>query len=297
MAKYSTYEVKGEKESFESLISNISPTDTPFSAITSEKTIKNKTHQWQEDSIAAVVSDPKVEGWTAADTTKTPTVLRSNITQIFGKDGMVTDSNDAQDKYGRAEELNYQKTLDVMAVKRDIEYAYVGTGQTQVVGDASTAREMDGMQAQIDVGNVDSVAAVLTEERVQALAGIVYAEGGEINCLMANPVHANVIAGFSGKATATNPTNQIDNLSTKTNGWVETYVTQLGQVLSVKYNRFMKADEILLLDTAKIKRLNFRALRTVDLAKTGSSSHYMVEAECSLMNMNQKAHGLITGIT
>lgn len=297
MAKFSTYEVKGEKESFENLISNISPTDTKFTSLTAAKSVSNKTHQWQEDSIAAVKDNAKVEGWDAADTTKTPTVLRSNITQIFGDDGKITDSNDAQSKYGRARETNYQKTLSVMAVKRDIENAYVGTGQTQVTGDAATARKMDGMQAQIDAGNVTDVSGVLTEAAVQTAAEQVYNEGGDLDVMLANPKHAGVISGFAGKAAAVSPTNEIMNSSTKVNGYVETYVTQLGQSLSIHYDRFLRSSDLMLLDTSKIKRLDFRAMRTVDLAKTGSSTHYMVEYEGSLMNLNQKAHALLTNLS
>lgn len=300
MAKYTTYEVKGEKESFEDSISNISPTDVLFTRATGEKTVSNKTHQWQEDSLDTVAANAQVEGFDAVSDVKTPTVLRSNVSQIFAKTGAVTRSNDAQSKYGRAYETNYQKAKSVEALKRDIEHAYVGTAQTQVAGDAATARQMDSIQAQIAAGNtIDAAAAALDETMVRDAFELVFNAGGNAACLMVDPSKADIVASFTGKASIVNQIageNKIDNSSTSVNGFVDGYTSQLGQAVRIEYNRFMKVTDALVLDTARIKRLAFRATKTTDLAVVGDSTPYMVVYEGSLMNENQSASALITNL-
>ena len=140
----------------------------------------------------------------------------------------------------------------------------------------------------------------MTEAAINTGAQAVFAAGGEIDTLMVHPTFAAIISGFTGKPTTVSSLegrNNIDNSSTKVNGYVEGYVTQLGQALMVEYNRFIRSTDGLLLDSGKIKRLTFRPTRTVDLAKVGSSTPYMCEYEGSLMNLNQSAHYWLSGIT
>jgi hypothetical protein len=86
MAVYTTYEQVGKKEDVSDIISNISPTKTPFqSAIGSDK-VDNTLFQWQEDSLRSVQDNAKAEGADAADIVVVPTVMRNNQTQILTRD-------------------------------------------------------------------------------------------------------------------------------------------------------------------------------------------------------------------
>jgi tetrahydromethanopterin S-methyltransferase subunit B len=52
MANFTAYDQVGKKEDIADLITNISPTKTPFTAMTGSEGIHNIVHQWQEDALA-----------------------------------------------------------------------------------------------------------------------------------------------------------------------------------------------------------------------------------------------------
>lgn len=59
------------------VISNISPTDTPFVSNIDRITAKARTHEWLTDSLAAATSNKQIEGDDATYTTAV-TVTRLN---------------------------------------------------------------------------------------------------------------------------------------------------------------------------------------------------------------------------
>lgn len=51
MATYTTYDQVGKAEDVSDIISNISPTKTPFSSGLKSEKISARTFDWQEDSL------------------------------------------------------------------------------------------------------------------------------------------------------------------------------------------------------------------------------------------------------
>ena len=85
-------------------ITNITPTDTPFqSSIRTEK-VHARTFSFQEDTLAAAADNKLVEGATLSESTRNPTTLLSNVTQILSKTFEVSSTADAISTYGRAKE-------------------------------------------------------------------------------------------------------------------------------------------------------------------------------------------------
>ena len=65
---------------------------------------------------------------------------------------------DAVATYGRAKETAYQLARALKAIKRDLEFAYVGASNAQVAGNntsGGTAREMDSADQLIDSATTD----------------------------------------------------------------------------------------------------------------------------------------------
>jgi hypothetical protein len=142
MATYTTYDTVGIKEDVSDIISRITPTKTPFQTMIGSGKTRNRQFQWMEDSLRAVQANAKVEGFTAADATLTPPVLRSNYTQIMEKTIKVSATEDAIDQYGRAKETAYQLSKAGEELKRDKENAYVGLLQVATAGDSSTTARL-----------------------------------------------------------------------------------------------------------------------------------------------------------
>ncbi len=51
MALYSTYDQTGKKEDVSDIISDITPTDTPFFSMIRSEKVSARTFEWLEDSL------------------------------------------------------------------------------------------------------------------------------------------------------------------------------------------------------------------------------------------------------
>ena len=294
MATWQTYDEVGIKEDVSDVITNISPTKTPFqSSLKSEKLIQ-KRHDWQEDALDAVTDNAAVEGADASSASLVATTLRSNYTQILTKTIQVSGSADASVAHGRAKESAYQMSKKMEEIKRDLENVLVGFNRNYTVGDDSTARKMASAFFMIDSGNVVAGGtAALTETMVLSGLEQLYAVGGEADMLMTKPSDASIVAGF---ATATGRTRQFVDNERRVTNVVTIYDSPWGTINHVM-NRFQLTTAALLFDPKYWKLLVFRNWFREVLAKTGDSTKQMIVGEFSLKHANFKASASITGIT
>lgn len=298
---FKTYDQVGKKEDISDVISNISPTATPFQSAIGSESINNTIYQWQEDDLAAVAANAAVEGADGSDADLTPTVMRSNTTQIFTKTIRVSATADAISTYGRAKETAYQLSKKSAELKREMEYALVGVAQNAVAGSSTVARKFgnvwgtdSGSSAIINSAVIvnNTVAAALTETMHLQVNQKLYEAGGEASMFMIKPADSLIVAGFaaaSGRsrdfATGTKLVNVVDVL-----------VTPFG-TQKVLLNRFIKADSALVFDPANWKKTVLRPFTRTLLAKTGDSDRHFVVGEFGLKHTNYKASGAITGLT
>lgn len=296
MATYQTYQQIGLAEDVSDVISNISPTKVPFqSSIGSEKT-SAKLFEWQEDSLAAVATNAQVEGFTASDATLTPTVMRSNVTQILEKTIKVSATADIVKTYGRAKETAYQLAKAGEEIRRDLEHAMVGVDQAAVTGDSTTARQMASAFAQIDAGNVldnGAVPRALSESLILTMHQTLYDEGADPSMLMIKPADSLITANFAAVADARS--RDIRNEKKVVNA-VDIYVSPFGE-LRIVINRFIEATRALMFDPAMWSKVVLRPYTRTMLAKTGDNEMHMIVTEQSLKHKNYKASGEIADLS
>jgi len=120
MAVYSSYDQIGIMEDVSSIVTTISPSDTPFSALIKSEKVHNRLFEWQEDTLRAGQANAKVEGAAFAAGTQTPTVMRSNVTQILNTTFEVSATADAIKTHGRAAETAYQLSKVLKEIKKDL---------------------------------------------------------------------------------------------------------------------------------------------------------------------------------
>jgi len=310
MATYTTYNQIGIKEDISDIISNISPTTTPFLSSIGKESVKNTLFQWQEDSLSATAENAEVEGFTATDLTLTPTVMRSNYTQIQSKTIKISATADAIDAYGRAQETAYQLSKKAAEFKRDIEFNLVGdrstNGNDAAAGSSSTARLTANIHGD-DAGSnavINSAvqeaggSAALSEQMILNLGDKLYDEGSEVSILMIKPADSTVIAGFTRSAVGSGNARQehfVNGGRTLMNV-VDVYISPYGEQ-RVVMNRFMKTDVAFMYDPANWKICELRPMTRELLAKTGDADMHMMVTEYGLKHANYKASGLITAIT
>lgn len=298
---FKTYDQVGKKEDISDVISNISPTATPFQSVIGSETVNNTLYQWQEDELAAVAANAAVEGADGSDADLSPTVMRSNTTQIFAKTIKVSATADVVSTYGRAKETAYQLSKKSAELKREMEYALVGVAQNAVAGSTSVARKFGNVWGNDSAGTAiinsavitnNSTAAALTEAMILATNQKLYEAGGDASYLMIKPADSLIVAGF---AAAAGRTRDFDT-GTKVVNVVDIYVSPFG-TQKVVLNRFMKADAALLFDPANWKKAVLRPFSRTLLAKTGDADRHFIVGEFGLKHTNYKASGAITGLT
>lgn len=299
---FKTYDQVGKKEDVSDVISNITPTETPFQSLVGQDTVNNTLYQWQEDSLDAVSDNAQVEGADATDEEMSPTVMRSNVTQIFSKTIKVSGTSDAVSTYGRAKETAYQMGKKSAELKRQVEYALIGKAQDASVGTSATARRFGNVWGKDAAGNQmidaavtvnNATAAALTENMVLTVNQKLYEQGGSAKYLMIKPADSLIVAGF---AAAAGRYRELMADTTKLVNVVDLYVSPFGEQ-KVILNRFMKADSALLFDPANWKRSFLRPFTRTLLAKTGDADRHFLVGEFGLKHVNYKASGAITGLT
>ncbi|MES1994443.1 MAG: DUF5309 family protein [Pseudomonadota bacterium] len=302
-----SYDQIGRKEDISNIISNITPTKTPFQSMIGSESIHNIVHSWQEDALAAVAANAAVEGADAPTAVHTATVLRTGTTQIFTKTAKVSGTTEAVDTYGRDRELAYQLSLKGAELKRDHEYAMVGVSQAQITGSVSVARQFASYLAQLDgtaVYTVNSTsgalntaltsqtAAALREDIITLVSQTLYTNGSDPDCLMVKPADSLVLSGFQ----ASGRTRFVDNGTRNITNVVDVYTSPFG-TLKVYMNRFQLASSALIFEASMWKKLVLRNWARKTLAVTGDSTNIQLVGEFGLKHKNQAASGGVINLT
>lgn len=303
MPGYSSYDTVGAKEDVSDVISNITPTKTPFQSMIGSEKVHNTLFEWQEDELRDAAANAKVEGFDATAVDRDPTWKRQNYTQILSDTFQVTGTNDAIAYYGRVKESAYQAAKVMSQLKRDFEYALVGVHTAAAAGDSSTARYFANYAKQLAATTAAAAGSpaqwiktggtttVVSEANVLDVQEYLYDEGADANTLMVTPVNSRSISDWV-KASGEVRTRDIGNGRTLVNV-IDVYVSPFGK-LNVVMNRFLKAGNTLIFDPAMWVKCTLRPWFRETLAKTGDNMKMMVVGEFSLKHKNWKASGLIT---
>ena len=290
-----TYETIGIKEDISDVIGLISPFDTPCYSQFKTTGAKQTVVQWQEDALRDPAANASVEGAETTVAVSGLTTMITNYPQIFEESARVTGTIESVELYGRADEMDYQVMKKAREVRRDIEYAFVGSQQTAVAGDASTARQLAGVQAQIAASTTDDNATVLRafdEATLLSVHQACYEAGGDPNQLMVTPSHSIIVANFAYASGRNRELAQESRLVNK----VDLYVSPFGE-LSVVTNKWLNSEDALLLEVDRWFIPVLRPMSSTPLAKTGDNEKRLILCELSLGHENRECSGRITDLT
>lgn len=294
-----TYVQKGQHKELSDIVENIAPVDTPFQSMIGKSKSGNTLFNWTEEDLASVGDNALIEGADAPAATDNILVERQNYTQIFAKTVSLSGSSQANSLAGDVQTMAHQVALRAKEIKRDVENAYVGTGQAAAAGTSAAARKTAGYQAQVDADNViDKAGAAVTEADIQEVLVRLYEAGATPDVIMCHPrlrvAVTNVLTDKSGR---------IRDLadSTKLVNSISVYTSDVGEV-ELHNNRFVKFDttagtgDILIFDSSMWEEVVLRPYKVEELAKTGDSDKKMLVVEKGLKNRAFNSAGLITGV-
>ncbi len=320
-----TFAMVGIREDLSDVITMTDPTEVPFYSGIKKGSCKNRTPEWQIDTLAA--PDPNnynIEGddVTADDGTQPARI--KNIVQLFDKAVTVSSTAQAVETAGRENELAYQLVKRGKEMKRDMEARFTGNFAS-VLGAAGTAGQSAGAEAYLTT-NVDRgatganggysagiIAAATdgtTRPATEALLKTVIAKawnaGGNPSTIMVGGLMKQKFSGFLGIATQYRENNGVQ--AAVIIAAADVYRSDFG-LHSIVPNRFCSRGtgrtpgdiqnnrSALILDMESWMLAYLQPMKTVELAKTGHSDKKLMFAECTLECMDEKKNGILADIT
>jgi len=304
---FDTYDAVGIREDLQDVIYSISPTDTPFMSSAGREAVRNTLHEWQTDSLAAAsTSNAVIEGDEATLDASSATSRLSNTTQIMDKTVVITGTQEAVDKAGRASELAYQIAKKSKELKRDME-ATLLANQAEVAGNSSTARKFGSINSWIASNDVfasdgasggagntartDGTARALTEADLKTVIKNVWNAGGNPSVVMVGPFNKQKISGFTGGSTRFDASED-KTLYTS----IDVYSSDFGD-LEVVPNRFSRDRDAHVLDMDYWSIGFLRDFTMHEIAKTGDSEKRQMLVEFTLISRNEAASGGVYDLT
>lgn len=303
---FNTYEAIGNREDLSDAIYRIDPTDCPFMTGIEKVKASAVNHEWQTQALAAVnTSNAVLEGDDAVTDAATPTVRLGNIAQISDKVARTTGTQESVDSAGRGSELDYQKMLKGLELKRDMESILLAN-QAKNAGAAATARVTASVLSWIKTNTskgggsgadptaadgtstrTDGTQRVFTEANLKTVLQSCWNEGGKPTTIMTGGFNKQVFSTFTGRSTPTE-----DAKSKKIVASVDVYESDFGTVKVIP-NRFMRTRDVLVLqmDMWALATLPGRNMVSIPLARTGDSQRAQMLSEYALEARNEKASG------
>lgn len=308
----STYSSVGNREDLSDIIYSVDPTDTPFLSGLERVKSTAVNHEWQTQALAAAsASNAVLEGDDATTDAATPTVRLGNVNQISDKVARVTGTQQAINKAGRDDELDYQKILKGKELKRDMETILVGSNQAKVAGDATTARKTASVLSWIKTNTekgtagspadpttadgagtrADGTQRAFTEAQLKAVLQKIWISGGDPDKIMLGGFNKQVMSTFTGRGTPME-----DTKSKKIVATVDVYESDFG-TLKVVPNRFSRARDVLVLQSDMWALATLRNMKPIPLAVTGDSMRHQIITEYTLESRNEKSSGGVFDLT
>ena len=328
-----TFQMVGIREDLSDVITNIAPMETPFYSMCRKGTAKNRTPEWQRDTLAKPNPDnAAIEGndITQGATMGQPDRLK-NIVQLFDKVVIVSDTSQQVDAAGRSNELKYQVAKSGKEIKRDIEMRLCGN-YASVLGNTSTAGKCGGAEAWIVtnasrgaggsaggfnsgtglvVAATDGTTRTFTETLMKSVIKSTWDNGGEPSTVMVTGLKKQTASTFTGIATQYNEINGQNKVMIY--GAADVYKSDFGTHKIVP-NRFMGAAAsirtadsttglyeagspalVLTPSTWEVKML--QAFQTIPLSRTGHAEKRLLKAELTLACKEERANGVVSDLS
>ena len=304
----------GNREDLSDEIYRISPTDTPFFSGVEKGKATGVYHEWQTQDLAAVnTSNAVLEGDDATTDAATPTVRLGNYTQISDKVAQVSGTQRAVDSAGRGDELDYQKMLKGLELRRDIEAILLSNQARNAGAVGATARKAASVLSYIKTNNslgatgaapatadgaatrTDGTQRAFTEALLKPVLQSIWNEGGNPDTISVGGSNKQQFSTFTGRSSGA---IKEEAAKKKITAAVDVYESDFG-TLKVVANRFQRGRDALILqmDMWKIVHLNGRKMASIPLAKTGDSDRAQILSEWSLEACNEKASGIVADLT
>lgn len=286
MSTLVTYEDTSRPEDLVSIVTNISPSETPLlSTLARGADAKQTTHEFLVDSFASSADDANVEGAAfSSDTLAAPT-RKTNVTQIFRKDVEISGTEQI---VSMPAALPYQVKKSLKEHAKNIEKALMA-GST-ASGNTDVARRLTGViNALTTNATTQASNSTLTEAGYNDLLELVYASTDLTpDMVYVGAKLKRAISGFTGGAQSERNLAASDK---KLINAVNIYEGDFGIQRIVLHREVPNATSgrSIVGINSDYHRLSYlRPTKVEDIAKVGDSSRKMIVTELTMEHTGEK---------
>jgi len=305
-------------------MNNVDPYDTPLLNLAPKVPISHTTTEWLEDTLTATSTAGRREGESFTQDNLLSGSRVTNVTQIFGKHVLISETQQAVSSYGFTDTFLYEIMKGTREVMRNIESRLLAAsgGSATGSGTAATAGSARVMKNVSDflttnkfhvnsttIGGSDSTsgasATPIGEAEFNGALQLTWENGGNPNWVFVAGPGKRQISGFTGNVIAggATPTAFIDAGEEQVGRAVNSYLSDFG-LQNVALDRWVPkggtgttiTGALYGLELPRVQIGFLRPIRFERLAKDGDRVRGMVIGEASLRLLNQKAHYQLFGI-
>jgi len=302
----------GNREDLSDTIDRVAAEETPVYSAISRTKASARYHEWQTESLATPAVNAQLEGDSVGDLDAPSLTSRvGNYCQIARKTGGVSRTQEIVDKAGRKSELNRQKVLKGLEMRRDIELSLCSKSASRAES-GSDARLSAGILSWITTNvsrggggsnggfSAGIVAAPtngslrdFSEAQVKSVRATAFNNGARATTAFMGMALKQKFSAFTGIADI-----RVDVKGARQATIVagaEIYVDDVGQLALVPHPYAFTRDCLLLTpDKAAVAMLD--GYKTQELAKIGDSDRFMMTGEFTFECKNQLAHAVIADV-
>ena len=287
----SSFHVPTNREDLIDVVTNISPSETPFLSSLGKVKATAAYHEWSTDSLAAATANAHIEGQDYSFAVRTTPSRNGNYAQTFRNFAEVTDLERELNPAGIDDMYAYQMAKAMKEQARDMEKALIGTG-TGASGASGTARELKGALAWIATNTATGALSGTGTDSPEYIFNTnlqnIWNEGGDPKVTYVDGSGKRLISGF----TASSVKNVMASDKELVNA-VDIYQSDFGTVKIVA-DRFMIANKIFTVTPDLWKLAVVVPTRKIEAAKVASTTRGVVETVATLECRQEKGNGLVT---
>lgn len=284
MSTLVTYNDTSRPEDLVSIVTNISPTETPLlNKLARGANAKQTVHEYLVDTFAAGADNAAVEGAAFSSATLVAPTRSSNVTQIFRNDIEVSGTEQV---VSDPSQLPYQVSKKLKEHAKDIEKALMAGSQAS--GATDTARRMTGViNALTTNATTQASATTLTETGFNDLLELVHASTDIFpDMVFVGAKLKRAISSFTG-----GNTKNLDANSMKVTNSVAVYEGDFG-IQQIYIHRDVPnaaSGRSIVGINSNYHRLSYlRPTQVVDIAKVGDSDRKMLVSELTIEHTGEK---------
>lgn len=307
--------VVGEREDLEDTIYRVAPEETPFTSNIGKQKVKNVLHEWQIQSLTAPdATNQQLEGDDIG--THTAAIQPSRVSVyagIFRKDGVVSRTVLESDRAGRADEMDYQKMIRGIELRRDMEARMIGNYASNAESGA-TPRRCAGALAWVATNDAlgsggssggwasagvvsaatNGTQRTFTETLLKGVLVTGFTNGAKYSQAYMSGTHKQIASAFTGIADIRATVSGSSQATIY--GAADTYVSDFGPITFIPHAYGLTRD-VLLIDPSGWAVGTYSGVQTVKLAKNGDNERWMTVAEKMLICKNEKQGAVIRDLT